>query len=180
MKILKIFCLIPLLLAAFAVFADGGWRDKNGNLLPDSPSSKSKDGFAVMLLVTPDADWEEKWNTPPETTPHFSEATKVGPDGELFILTFLANPQLDASGMASVSCDFIVARPDGSKSVNELDMPCFETKLTTDPKNVYLTAASLKYVTEPADPRGEWTVNVTLRDNVRGIEIPLATSFTVY
>ena len=166
-------------MTAFDGLAREGWQDKDGNPIPDSPSSKSINGFAAMLLVTPDKDWEEKWNTLPETAPHFSEASEVGAGNELYILTFLANPKLDESGMANVTCDFIVTRPDGSKNINELDMPCFVTKLTTDPKSVYLSAASLMYVAEPADPRGKWVVNVTLRDNVRNVEIPLETSFTV-
>ena len=70
-------------------------------------------------------------------------------------------------------------RPDDSKSVNERNMPCFVTKLSTDPRNVYLSSASQTFVAKPEDPRGLWRVNVTLRDNVREVEIPLETSFTV-
>lgn len=179
MKIIGVLLSTALLLSPFTAYAQSGWRDREGNPVPESPSSKSKDGFSAMLLVTPDKDWQEKWNTPPETAPHFKEAKEVEADGELFILSFLANPKIDDSGMANVTCDFIVIRPDGSKSINELNMPCFVTKLTTDPKSVYLSAASLKYVAEPNDLRGTWLVNITVRDNLRNVEIPLETSFSV-
>ena len=179
MNLLRVLLLLALALTTFAGFAQEGWHDKDGNPIPDSPSSKSIDGFAAMLLVTPDKDWQAKWNTPPETMPHFSEASEVGAGGELYILTFLANPKLDDSGMANVTCDFIVTRPDGSRSVDEADMPCFVTKVATDPRSVYLSSASLMYVAEPTDPRGKWIVNATLRDHVRNVEIPLETSFTV-
>jgi hypothetical protein len=150
-----------------------------GNALSDTDARKSRNGFSAALLMTPDKDWQEKWNTPPETIPHFSESTEVTADGELFILTFLANPSVDASGNTDVSCDFVVYRPDGSKSTNELDMPCFKTHLEGNPANVYLSAASLKYVAEPSDQRGTWRVNIVVRDRLRGVELPLQASFLV-
>ena len=81
--------------------------------------------------------------------------------------------------MANVACDFVVFPPDGSKSTDEIDMPCFKTKLTTNPKNVYLTSASLRYVAEPADPRGKWVVNIMVKDRLRDVSIPLSTEFVV-
>ena len=151
----------------------------NGKAIPETASTKSKDGFNVFLIVTPDTDWQEKWNTPPETVPNFTEAREVKSGGELFVLAFLSNPQVDATGMTNVTCDFLVIRPDASKSVEEIDMPCFNEKLITNPKNVYLSAASLKFVSEPTDLRGTWIVRVTLKDNLRHVEIPLETSFVV-
>ena len=168
-----------LLLCPINAMAQAGWHDMDGKPIPDSPSLKSNGGFGAMVLVTPDKDWQEKWNTPPETAPRFREATDVEAGGELFILSFLVNPGVDASGMANVTCDFMVVRPDGSKSTDTTDMPCFVTKLASDPRSVYLSAASLKYVAEPADPRGVWKVRITMRDNVRGVTLPLETSFTV-
>ena len=179
MKISRI--LLPfLLLVPLVSAAQSGWIDMQGNPVPESDSAKSRDGFSATVLITPDQDWQEKWNTPPETVPHFSGAKEVGTGGELFILTLLANPKVDpASGMTNVACDFIVLRPDGSDSVRELDMPCFKVLLPGNPKNVYLSAASLKYVAEPTDPRGTWTVSVTVKDRLRGVEVPLRTAFVV-
>ena len=179
MKILNRLLSTALAITSLQAIAQDGWRDARGEAVPDSPSSKSKDGFAAMLLVTSDKDWREKWNSSPDTVPHFSQSKVVASGGELFILSFLANPLIDASGMADVTCDFVVTRPDESKSINERNMPCFVTKLSTDPGNVYLSAASLTFVAEPEDPRGVWLVNVTLRDNVREVEIPLEASFDV-
>ena len=174
------YALLLLLLAPLVAIAQSGWIDMQGDPVPESESAKSRDGFSATVLITPDKDWQKKWDTPPETIPHFSEANDVGPGGELFILTFLANPKVDpASGMTDIACDFIVLRPDGSDSTRELDMPCFTVKLPGDPKSVYLSAASLKYVAEPADPRGTWTVLVTVKDRLRGVDVPLRTSFIV-
>ena len=164
---------------AFPAFAGSGWRDMEGNLLSETEARRSQDGFSASLVITPDRDWQDKWNTTPETVPHFTEASDVSEGGQLSILTFLVNPQLGPSGKTDVACDFIVTRPDGSRSVDELDMPCFNFELKTNPHHVYLTAASLKYVAEPSDQRGTWTVAVTVKDRVRGVTLPLRTSFTV-
>ena len=127
--------LLPLLLAfPAASMADDGWIDMQGNPVPESDSAKSREGFSATVLVTADQDWQQKWDTPPETIPHFTTAREVGPGGELFVLTFLANPLVDAdSGMTDVACDFVVLRPDGSESTRELDMPCFKVKLPRGP-----------------------------------------------
>jgi hypothetical protein len=168
-----------LALVPCVVLAQSGWRDMQGNPLPETAASKSSKGFSGSLVVTPDRDWQEKWNTSPETVPHFSEAKRAKAGEELYILAFLSNPGVDSAGMANVTCDFIVARPDGSRSVDEMDAPCFVTELTTEPTQVYLSSVWLKYVAEPSDPRGSWTVSIVLKDKVRGVELPLETSFVV-
>ena len=167
-------CLFP-----FAVMAQNGWRDMDGAPIPESESRKSRDGFSATVIVTPDQDWQEKWNTPPETIPYFSEENEVNAGGELFILTFLSNPATDSAGNTDVTCDFVVTRPDGSRSVAETDLPCFRGVLQGDPHNVYLSGASLKYVAEPEDPRGTWTVDVVVKDHHRAVQVPLRTSFVV-
>lgn len=172
--------LIGLLLLPLPSVAQSGWVDMKGKPVPETDAAKSRDGFSATLVITPDQDWQQKWDTPPETIPRFTEAGEVGPGGELFILTFLSNPKVDpASGMTDVACDFAVLRPDGSDSTRERDLPCFTVKLPGDPRSVYLSTAALKYVAEPSDQRGEWTVSVTLKDRLRGVEVPLHASFVV-
>jgi hypothetical protein len=166
-----------ILFVSFAATAQSGWIDMQGNSLPETGSAKSKGGFSASLVVTPDKDWQEKWDTPPDVVPHFTEAREVSDGGELYILTFLSNPKLDPTGMTDVACDFVVTRPDGSKSVNEMDVPCFKVALATDPKQVYLSGTWLKVIAEPADLRGAWEVGVTVKDRIRGVEIPLETTF---
>ena len=150
-----------------------------GNALPETETARSKEGFSASLVITPDKNWQEKWETPPEEVPHFTESKEVSDAGELYILTFLSNPKLDPTGMTDVACDFVVSRPDGSKSVDEVDIPCFKVALTTNPQQVYLSGTWLKFLAEPADLRGTWGVAVTVKDRVRSVEIPLKTTFLV-
>jgi hypothetical protein len=167
------------LLAATSAIAQSGWRDAKGVPLAESESAKTRDNFSVALMITSDEDWQSKWETAPKTVPQFSIASEVENGGALDILTFLANPAIGEDGMTSVSCDLLVTRPDGTVSVEQIQIPCFNHQLTGDPENVYLSAAYLKFTAEATDLRGKWLVNVKVRDNVRGVQIPLSSEFVL-
>lgn len=156
------------------------WHDRSGKPIPETEAMKSRDGLGAALLITPDKDWQAKWNTAPETTPHFDQTREVRPGGALFILTFVSNVKVDpASGMTDITCDFAVVRPDGTDSVRQQDLPCLKIR-PGDPGNVYLSNASMTYTDDPGDPRGVWQVTVTVKDHVRNISIPLHSSFVVH
>lgn len=145
--------------------------------LPTIGNRGEAGGLNGMLLVTPDADWKEKWNTPSSVTPHFNTAKDVARGGRLFVLTFLANPGVDGQGMANVTCDLEVVRPDGTRSSFQDGVDCFKAKLQGPPTNVYLAAPVVVFTGDPGDPAGVWTVRVTLRDNVRHVNVPLEAAF---
>lgn len=160
-------------------FAQAGWRTADGGDVPETSSTRSAGGFGATLLITPDKDWQQKWDTPPETSPSFSRADSVEQGGELYILTFLTNPGLDAEGMADVVCDIRMERPDGTASTDEHAIPCFQAKLETPPTRVYMTSVTLGFIAEPTDPLGTWTAYVTVKDRVRGVSLPLEATFEV-
>lgn len=156
-----------------------GWTDSTGKVLPESDDAKTREGFSAALVMTPDKDWKAKWETPPETVPNLSTSSEVEPGGELNVLTILSNPAIGEDGMTDVSCDLRVTRPDGSVSAREVEIPCFDHRLTTDPTHVYMTPLAIQFTAEPGDLRGRWVVAVNVRDNVRDVEIPLTSSFLV-
>lgn len=178
MRFIRTLAALALLLP-LAAQAQSGWRNDAGDMLPDTASSKARDGFAASMIITADADWQQKWETPPEVAPRFELADEVGQGGELYILAFLSNPQLDADSMADVSCDLRITRPDGSLSGDEHDLPCFKTRLTADPTHVYLSTVGVKFTAEATDPRGTWTVDIHVTDNHRKVTLPLQSSFTL-
>jgi len=49
----------------------GGWVSKDGTRVPNSDNMKSINGFGGWLVVTPDKDWAQKWETPTENIPYF-------------------------------------------------------------------------------------------------------------
>lgn len=169
--------LLAVLLTASATAAEHGWKDKDGNPRPETESQKSVAGFGGLLVVTPDKDWEKKWNTSPETIPYFSGGSAVKKGGELFILTMFSNPQLDASGAASVSMDIDVTRPDGSSSSQAENAVCAQGKVAGPLLHLYLCGQVIEFVAEPADPVGTWSVRIVLKDDVRKVSMTLATKF---
>src|SRR5262245_43688067 len=83
-----------------------------------SPARGEIEGFSGNLIVTPDADYQAKWSTPPETAPHFNVTDHVSEGGQLWVLPFFINPGVDAGGNAHVVCDVQVLRPNGTVSEN--------------------------------------------------------------
>ena len=155
-----------------------GWRDRQGHALPESDAAKSHEGFSASVIITSDRDWQAKWNTPRETVPGFRSTKEVALGGELNILTFLANPLVDPNtDMTDVACDLVVERPDGTLSADEHDQPCFKVKLPGDPKNIYLSNATIKFTADATDPLGTWLVRITVKDRLRKVELRLKTFF---
>lgn len=169
--------LLVLTLVSGIACAEVGWQDANGNPVPDSDSQKSVAGFGGLLVVTPDEDWEQKWNTPPEVGPQFSHASVVEKGGKLFVLTTYTNPGVDDSGKAHVTLDIDVKRPDGSSSMHTEDAVCFEGEFSGPPHNVYLCGPVVGFVGEQSDPAGIWSVQITLTDEIRKVSMPLSTHF---
>jgi hypothetical protein len=142
-------------------------------------TQRTVDGFGGLLIVTPDKDWEKKWNTSPESIPYFSTGSTVRRGGELFILTLFANPKLDASGAVNVSMDIDVLRPDGSSSSHAENALCAEGKIGGPANSMFLCHQVIGFIGEPDDPAGTWTVRIVLRDEVRKVSMTLGTSFVL-
>jgi len=175
MKSILIFLVLILSQVLFA--ESNAWLDKAGKPIKNSDSTKSINDFGGWLIVTPDLDWKEKWETPAETTPHFNTASKVNYGESLTILIFYANPKKGSSGFINILCDIKVTRPDGSHSINAKDVTCATGKLEGPAKSLRLSLPVIKYTGEENDLPGIWKVEVNLTDKIRNVNIPLKTQF---
>ncbi|MDD2685949.1 MAG: hypothetical protein PHY62_07315 [Gallionella sp.] len=155
------------------------WKDRQGRAVPNTDAQKSANGFGGMLLITSDADWEKKWNTQPENTPHFTQAKNIGMGKKIFALTFFSNPLLNDKGEADVTCDIELFKPDGTTAMHQADAPCFKGKLKSNPHYLYLSAPVVAFVGETGDPLGEWRMSIALKDNLRKVTVPLKASFVL-
>lgn len=169
--------LASLLLAGQAQSQRSFWRDSTGKPVAETGSMKSKSDFAGSLLATTDEDWEKKWNTPAETTPHFTKAGTVPYGKKVFILTFFANPKLDQSGKVDVRCNLQISSPTGKVALSQTDMVCYNGQIKGSPYNLYLSAPVIAFSGDPGDPPGTWVVEVVLRDAARNVELPLRSTF---
>jgi hypothetical protein len=166
---------------AFAVPAamGQGRHDRQGKSTPDSASRKSADGFGGWIIVTSDADWRQKWDTPANVTPRFNTAKSVTVGGKLTVLIFFSNPKLDSANVADVTCDLKVVRPDGTVSTDVHNMECYKGPIRGNPANVYLSKAAVQFVAESTDVPGVWSVRVNLKDNLRRVSLPLETTYSL-
>ena len=177
MKSYRALCVCLLLIAQAAISAEPGWIERGGKPLVEDTSRRSVAGFGGWLVVTPDVDWEAKWNTPKENTPSFNTADDVRQGETLTILVFFANPRLDKQRRAKVTCDIRVTRPDRTLSTNERGVLCAEGGAYGDSSTVYLSNLVVGFVGEPKDPLGTWVVDVTLHDDNASIVVPLKATF---
>jgi hypothetical protein len=156
-----------------------GWRDQQGRPAPDSDSRKTVNGFGGWLLITSDADWRAKWETHPDVVPRFKEARNIGMGKQIFALTFFSNPKLNDAGDAEITCDIDLIKPDGASALHQTDTVCFKGNLKGKPNYLYLSAPVIGFVGEKGDPFGEWHVNITLKDNIGRVALPLTNSFVL-
>jgi hypothetical protein len=170
---------IPLLIPVLTNAGDVAWLGPDRKQWPDTEFRKTKNDFAAMLLVTPDTDWQRKWNTPPNTVPRFREVSRLKIGQELVILTFFVNPKTDEHKRAQVRCSIKVTRPNKTVAVDQRGISCMNGELKGDPNNIRLAPTVIKFVGEAADPLGEWVVEVEVEDVLRATKLPLRARFTL-
>ncbi len=154
-----------------------GWRE-DGRPIANTDTRKSIKGFGASVIITSDADWESKWNTPAETTPRFTTVTRLRVGERATILIFFANPKPDAGGSVDVTCDIKITRPNNQITENN-GLKGFTGRLGGPLTNTYLSQSVIGFVGEPTDPLGEWAVDVIVHDNNRHVSIPLRAQFTL-
>jgi hypothetical protein len=165
--------------ASLAYAGESTWLGPDRSKWSDTEFRKTKNDFAALLLVTPDIDWERKWNTPPDTIPRFREARTVKVGEKLVILTFFVNPKADDRRNVNVVCSIKVTRPNKTLAVNERRIPCMDGELKGDPNNIRVSPAVVTFVGEKTDPVGEWIVDVEVEDVNRNTRLLLRTRFTL-
>jgi len=170
-----IFCLTVIASAGVYAGEEVGWRDAQGNALPESDSLRSSKGFGGSMLLTSDPDWKEKWARP--EPPQFTSTDKVALGGSLMALVFFTNPAKDAQGNVRILCDYLVVRPDGSVSQEVKGAVCAQGALRGGPYNVRLANQLIGFTGEASDPEGAWTIKARLTDVVRGASVDLLARF---
>lgn len=160
--------------------AKNQWKDEKGKPVRQTDSMKSKNDFGAMLLVTADADYQQKWKTPSSNVPKFNTFSgQVKRGQKIWVLTFFSNPKLNAQKIADVRCDLKVVRPNGTVSVVNTDLPCLTPKPIDNPAQVFLSNHNLEFVAEDGDLSGRWNVFVSVVDRARNTRIDLKTFYVM-
>jgi hypothetical protein len=152
-----------------------GWRDAQGNPIPEADHIRSSKGFGGSVLITPDADWKEKWMRP--DPPQFTTTDQVKLGQSVMALVFFTNPATDGKGNVRILCDYQLVRPDNTLSEDVKDAPCAAGPLDGSPRNIRLVDQLVGFTGEASDLEGTWTIKVRLRDTIRGASVDLVTRF---
>jgi hypothetical protein len=172
-----VLALALLACAAFASSEPHSWQ-QDGKPIDDTESRRSIDGFGAALLVTSDADWEAKWNTPASETPRFKEVDKLKRGERAWILIFFANPRPDERAWVDVTCDIKITRPNG-KVTEHKKLKAMKAQIKGSPTNTFLAEPVIGFIGEDSDPLGDWIVEVVVQDLNRKVAVPVKTRFVL-
>lgn len=153
------------------------WRDEKGSPVPDTENQKTKDGFGVELFLTDNTNFYKDWAKPETPKISIAKTTQIG--STVIPLVIYVNPKTDNNQSINVTCDFTIIRPDGSIAQEIPDVPCGSGEFKAPQYNLQLCQSELRWSADKGDPSGKWNFNVTVKDNNRGVEVPLTTSIEI-
>jgi len=149
----------------------------DGNPVQEKPNMKSKDGFGAQLFLTESTQFFEDWNKP--DPPQLVPLTRVMRDARFYTVLLFADPGVDPAGAASVTCSIVIHAPDGTVYAKTGELVCWQGKYPAQPHNLQLSQGSMANRIDPKAKPGVYTVEVTMRDNIKKVELPLQTTFEV-
>lgn len=161
-------------LVLWSLSATAQWNE-NGVPLRDTSSSKAKDGFGAMLLLTDDAQqFVAAWqSSPPEHWPTLKTTDRAPRNKQVVAFVFFSGCR-SANGVCDGTVDFTMLRPDGSIYAEHTGLELFQGKPPKPEYNLQLSVANLAIIIEPKDPLGRYTIKAKVRDNVAGTVLELA------
>jgi hypothetical protein len=150
------------------------WQ-KDGEAADDTESMKSKDGFGAQLFLTESQEFFDDWNKP--ETPELRTTETAQRNVPIFTVIMFVGPGMEG-GQAKINFHVAVRRPDGS-IYGEADLVGWDQEYPFSPENLQLTKQRMGIRIEPTDPAGTYTVEATVRDEVKQVELPLKMTFDV-
>jgi hypothetical protein len=168
--LLKVFALLILALCAAKL-----WR-KDGKAAEDTDSMKSKDGFGAQLFLTESRKFFDDWNKP--ETPNLTPAREARRNIPIFTVILFAGAGSDAASQADVECHVTIRKPDGSV-YGEKEFEGLKGKTAAGPHDLQLPKARMGIRIEPDDPSGTYTVEATVSDKIKKVDLKLKTTFKV-
>jgi len=145
--------------------------------IAQTDSRKTVRESSGWLLVVAEDNLLDRLEAP--SVEHTNGMPSVSVGEPLLVMIFHANPGLKSDRTGDVKCDLKVIQPDGAVSTDETGVACFKGPLADGEENLYLPGTIVRFTGDTTDPKGAWEVRVTMRDVVRGTEIPLRASFTL-
>ena len=179
MKIPLYFLIAALCGASLLGDDSTAWRKNGKPDVVDTPNVKSKKGFGAQLFLTQNAQFFVDWNkqeTPSLITLKNDKALRNVP---LFTVIFFVDPGTDSKGSVDVTYDMVIRKPDGSIYGEQKNAVGLKGKYVVPAHDLQLAHERMGIQIDNQDPSGTYTVEVTVRDHIKKVELPLKATFKV-
>ena len=137
---------------------------------------KAQGNFGAQLWLIGSENFFQDWRKP--ETPNIDPVELVVRGQPIFTAIVFYGPAHDDKGLANVSYDIVVRRPDGTVYNERKDMVGFQN-LAPEERMLELGRNYLSINIGSDDPVGLYTVEATVHDNVARVELPLKSHFVV-
>ena len=143
----------------------------DGKFLEESDSQRMTNGFGGRLDFTTDPDFINTWRQ------HWNSVSTINRTNGVYIVLFVAC-KYEVEDQDSVY-DLVIKRPDGSVCNSFTNLPAVKQHLTLatvlpDAKpTLKLSPKFVVFQIDPPDPTGTYTVEVELRDRLKGTRVKL-------
>ena len=178
MKIVINFLIAVLYCASLQGDDSTAWR-KDGKPASDTPNRKSKNGFGAQLILTEDAQFFADWNNPETPNLTMLKKNKAHRNVPLFSAILFVDPGVDSTGSMDVTYDIVIRKPDGSIYGEQKDFVGLKGKYVVPAHDLQLAQERMGIRIDNQDPAGTYTVEVTVHDHIKKVELPLKATFEV-
>ena len=141
------------------------------------PNIGSARGFTAQLWMTEHEEFFQKFAQGGDV--RFDGTSNVRQDVPVFLTFFITGPGIDASGAADVTADIVIRKPDGSVYFEGKEAPCWSGKYPYSPESTQVADAKIKLRIEPEDPVGKYSVEATVHDRIKKVDLTLKKTFDV-
>jgi hypothetical protein len=138
---------------------------------------KSQGDFGAQLWLVQGQEFFQDWVKP--ATPNITPVTIVPRGENIYTAIIFYGITHDAAGLANVSYDITVHRPDGSIYSQYKTLIGWQGLAPQQTQTLELGRDHIAVNITESDPAGLYTVDAVVRDNVSRIELPLKQTFVV-
>lgn len=139
---------------------------------------KADKGFGAQLWLTDDMEFVKKWNTPGAGVQ--LKKVNIAERGKpIQVITFFANPGVDARGLCDISSEITVYAPDRSVYGELKDVKCWKDLPAPPPGDIQMSQGTMGIMIEDKDKYGRYRVEETIKDNVKQASLFLEQYFDV-
>ena len=168
-----------VLVMGLATMASAQWYLHDGKTLEGVDFAKYKGGFGAQLWLTNDLEgFIESWARPKDPV-QMKVSNRAERGKPIDAVVLFSNCKAGPDGFCDATVDFRVLRPDGSTYGRFENTELWLKKPPPVKDAIQPGIQTLGVKIEPEDPDGEYRVEATVRDNVRGVTHHLVQSFWV-